>query len=480
MAVIAEYPDFDGLALAALVKQGKIGPDDVIETVFHHLDRLNPSLNAIVRPMRAEAERLVRDGLPRGPFQGVPIVLKDEYLSYANVPNDHGSRLAAGWTRPYDTFLVQAYKRAGMMVVGKANLPELGASVTTDSAYNGRCNNPWNPERNTGGSSGGSAAAVAAGIVPIGYSNDGAGSIRIPASCCGAFGLKPTRARVSTAPDGGEYWNGLVIEHAITRSVRDSAAMLDLTDAPQPGDYYRAPPKERPFLEEVEREPGKLRIGMSAEPPFPAEVHADCVAAMENAAALCESLGHEVEEGTPEFDGPALAEGIGKLLCIHLAYGIDAMAEITRRRPSPDNVEAATWELARRGRELPATEMLDVLETFTATARRAAPWWERYDVWLTPTLAQPPLEHGVVYTGDPDADRYLRRWLEFVPFTPIANVTGNPAMSVPLHWNDEGLPIGSHFVAGFGREDLLYRLAGELERAAPWADRHPPVSAWQP
>ncbi len=478
MSILKEYPQFDGTDLANLIKDRQISSADVIDTVFYLIEKLNPKLNAIVRPLENEARRTLEAGVSDGPFVGVPIVLKDEYLSVANVPNDQSSRLAAGWSRPYDTSLVSSYRNAGIVPVAKTNLPELGASVTTDATLYGPCATPWDITRNSGGSSGGSASAVAAGIVPLGYSNDGAGSIRIPASCCGVFGLKPTRARVSTAPDGGEYWNGLVIEHAITRSVRDSAALLDATDGPKLGDYYCAPVKERPFLDEVTTEPRPLRIAFSASPPFDAEVSPDCVAAMEDTAKLCESLGHHVEEAAPDFDGEKMAEALGALLCIHLSFGIDAMSDITGRPVNAETVEQATLALAQRGAEMSAVDLLGILELFTATARQTAPFWETYDLFLTPTLASPPVEHGYIYTNDPDADRYLDRWLKFVPFTPLANITGAPAMSVPLFWNADGLPIGSHFIGRFGDEATLFQLAGQLERAAPWAGKHPPVGAW--
>ena len=476
MAIIKEYAELDGLALAAHIKAGDFTAGEVLDTVYHLLDALNPKINAVVRELRDEARREV-EHLSTGPFEGAPIVLKDEYLSVAGVPNDHSSRLAAGWVRDYDTYLVQDYRKAGLQIVGKSNLPELGASVTTDASLYGPCSTPWDLSRNSGGSSGGSASAVAAGIVPLGYSNDGGGSIRIPASCCGAFGLKPTRARVSTGPDGGEYWNGLVIEHAITRSVRDSAALLDLTDGAKPGDYYCAPPKTRPFLDEVGAPPGKLRIAYSATPPYDTPVHPDCVAAMEDTAKLCEDLGHELVEASPEFDGRQLTDYIGALFRVHLALGLKEMAALTRRPADADHVERATMELARRGGALSAVELLEMLEFFTSTARRVAPFFEQYDVFLTPTLASPPVKNGYIYTDDPDADRYIRRKLDFIPFTPIANVAGLPAMTVPLNWNAEGLPIGTHFIGRFGDEATLFRLAAQLEEARPWSLRTPPVHA---
>jgi len=478
MAIVSDYAEFDGIGLAAAIAAGEIESADVLDTVEFLIERLNPSLNAIVRPTLDSARRDLACGLPNGPLRGVPMVLKDEYVSVAGVPNDHASALAAGFVREYDTELVKDYRRAGVQFVGKANLPELGASVTTHSRQYGPSSTPWHLDYNSGGSSGGSAAAVAAGIVPIAYGNDGAGSLRIPASCCGLFALKPTRARVSTSPDGGEYWNGLVIEHVLTRSVRDSALLLDLSDSPKSGDYYRAPVKPGPWADAVDVAPPQLRIGFATESPFPAPVHENCRTAAEEAVSLCRDLGHTVEPAMPDFDGPAIANGIKDLVCAHLAAGIDDMAAMLERRPTLENIERATWVLAERGRRLPATRLLEVLELFTATARRAAPFFEQFDLWLTPTLAQPPLPHGTIYTDDPNADRYLNGMIDYIPFTPLANITGNPAINVPLHWTGDGLPVGVQFVAPFGREDLLFSLGAQLEKATLWRNRHPPVSAW--
>ncbi|MEM1110470.1 MAG: amidase family protein [Pseudomonadota bacterium] len=473
-----DYWNYDGLGLAQLVKAGQVSPLEILDSAFALIDALNPSLNAIVRPMEEEARKMATAGLEPGPFCGVPMVLKDEYISCAGVPCDHASALGAGFVRQHDSWLVQAYRSAGCQIIGKANLPELGASVTSESRHTGPANNPWNLAHNTGGSSGGSAAAVASGIVPFAYSNDGAGSIRIPASCCGVFGLKPTRARVSTAPDGGEYWNGLVIEHAITRSVRDSAALLDLTDTPQAGDYYAAPAKQRPWLEETQRQPGQLRIAFSARPPFDCTIDPHCVAAMEDTARLCESLGHDVSEASPDFDGESMRRNIGNLLCAHLAFGISDFERHFGRTADSSNVEASTLELARRGSQLSATQLLEILESFTGLARQVSGFWQEYDVLLSPTLASPPVPNGFIYTDDPDAERYLQRWFDFVPFTPLANITGNPAMTVPLFWSDQSMPIGTHFTAGFGDEATLFRLAAQLEQARPWKGRTPPISAW--
>ena len=476
MLDLEEYIALDGVSLSKLVAKGDVRPVELVDRAEAACGLVNNALNAVVLPMFDHArERLAKEGAPpEGVLGSVPLVMKDEYQSVAGVPTSQSARLVDGWTRNYDTAIVQRYRDAGIQIVGKANLPEFGASVTTEPVATGPTNNPWDLSRNTGGSSGGSAAAVAAGIVPIAYSTDGAGSIRIPASCCGVFGLKPTRARTPTGPDGYEYWNGLCLEHAITRSVRDSAALLDCTDAFERGAPYPAPPKARPFLEEVGREPGALRIGFSSLSPLGNRVDSDCIAAVTDTAELCESLGHIVEPAEPEFDAAAMTDAMKTLLKVHLATGIADIAAIMGREATPDIVESAHWQLAEQGKAISAPEFLTALETLGQVAREASQFWAQYDLWLTPTLARLPLPHGTIYPDDPDAHKYLRDYFEFVPFTPLANVTGNPAMSIPLYWNSDNLPVGTHFTADFGAEDVLFRLAAQLEEARPWAGKHPP------
>ncbi len=481
MLNLQEYAELDGCGLAALVAAGEIREQDIIACAEQACDLVNEDLNAIVLPMFDHARSVLHNSgtTASGRLVGAPIVMKDEYQSVAGVPTSQSARLARGWTRDYDTTIVSRYRDAGIQIVGKANLPEFGASVTTEPVLTGPANNPWDLSRNTGGSSGGSAAAVAAGIVPVAYATDGAGSIRIPASCCGVFGLKPTRGRTPTGPDGYEYWNGLCLEHAITRSVRDSAALLDATDAFERGAPYPAPAKARPFLQEIGRDPGALRIGVSVASPLGTKVDPDCVAAAENTAKLCESLGHHVEWAAPEFDARAMVDAMGILLRVHLAVGIADMAAITGRQAGPEVVERAHWQLARKGSEISAPVFLGALETLGQIARQAARFWSEYDLWLTPTLARLPLHHGTIYADDPDAEKYIQDYFEFVPFTPLANVTGNPAMSVPLDWNGDQLPVGSHFTADFGAEDVLFRLASQLEAARPWIGIKPPHSVYR-
>jgi amidase len=476
MLSLSDYGDQDGVGLAQLVDKGEISRVEVIDAAMRACEAVNPRLNAIVLPLFDMARR--NEAIGSGPLNGAPIVLKDEYQSVAGVATSQSARLAKGWTRDYDTEIVARYRRAGLQIVGKANLPEFGASVTTEPVLTGATNNPWDLARNTGGSSGGSAAAVAAGIVPLAYATDGAGSIRIPASCCGVFGLKPSRGRTPTGPDGYEYWNGLCIEHAITRSVRDSAALLDATDGMDLGAPYAAPAKSGPFLDEVGAPPGRLRIGITAAAPTGAPVHRDCVAALEDAAELCRSLGHIVEPATPTYDALSMEAAMKTLLAVHLALGVDDLGVMMGRTPGPDLVERSHWALHGRGRETSAPVFLDALETLGRAARAASRFWLTYDVWLTPTLARPPLPHGTISADDADVEAYLAGYFNFIPFTPLANVTGNPAMSVPLFWNAGGLPIGAHFTGRFGDEQTLFRLAGQLEEARPWAARRPPVSVW--
>lgn len=478
MVGFAEFAEYDGLGLGSLVQRGEVTPVELLDASLEIIEKLNPKINAIVTSLWEYALRDIERGLPSGPFSGVPMVLKDEYLFYDGVPCDFSSRLGQGVSMDYESTLVQRYRAAGIVISGKANLPEFGASVTTEPVAKSVCRNPWNLERTVGGSSGGSAAAVASGMVPIAYANDGAGSIRIPASCCGCFGLKPTRGRTPTGPVDGEYWNGLVIQHAITRTVRDSAALLDASEGWEPGSMYPAPPKARPFLEEIGAPPGRLRIAFSAESPAGGRVDQACRAAVQSAAALCASLGHDVCEASPAFDGTRLAERIADLLAIHLAYGADELSRLTGREADGAMIERAHYQLIQHGRRLSAQDMLGILEHFGNVARQVAPFFETYDLWLTPTLAEPPVAHGYITSDDPDWQRYISRYFSFVPFTPIANVTGNPAMSIPLYENADRLPIGIHFVGRFGDEATLFRLAGQLEEALPWRNRKPPVSAW--
>jgi amidase len=373
--------------------------------------------------------------------------------------------------------LVARHKRAGLIVVGKTNTPEFGIMPTTEPALFGPSRNPWDITRATGGSSGGSAAAVAAGLVAFAHANDGGGSIRIPASCCGLFGLKPTRARNPLGPDFGDMFTGLVAEHAVTRTVRDSASLLDATAGPDLGDPYCAPTPARPFLDEVGADPGKLRIAFTTTAPSGVAIHPDCVQAVSDAVKLCTDLGHEVVEAAPPIDGDALTPMFMALWSAGCTWTIDGAALATKREPTPDQFEFGTWALYQMGRQQSGAAYLTALQWLQMTARDVARFMQSYDVWLTPTLGEPPVPLGSFDSTAESPMAGMARAAQFVPFTPICNVTGQPAMSVPLFWNEQGLPVGTHFVGRFGDEATLFRLAAQLEAARPWADRRPSVSA---
>lgn len=467
----------DAIAMAELVAAGEVQPIELVDAAIERIERLNPKLNAVVTPLYDQARDTARSDLPAGPFRGVPFLLKDVLGFLAGVRHTSGSSYLRDFVPDHDSELVARFKKAGLVILGKTNAPELGILPTTEPRLFGPARNPWNPERSTGGSSGGAAAAVASGMAPMAHANDGGGSIRIPASCCGLFGLKPTRARNPLGPDLGDIMGGLVVEHALTRSVRDSAALLDATCGPETGDPYWAPPRERPYREEVTRDPGRLRIALTVAAPSGSAIHPDCIVAARDAAALCESLGHHVEEASPRVEPGLFGQSFIAVWAAGCAASIDGMAFLTGRAPTADQFEPLTWALYEMGRQVSGPNYVLAQTMLQRASRAVARFMKDYDVWLTPTLADPPLPLGSFDSppGDPLAG--LRRAQQFVPFTPIANATGQPAMSVPLVWNAEGLPVGVHFFGRFGDEATLFRLAAQLEAARPWRDRRPPVCA---
>jgi len=431
----------------------------------------------VVTPMYEQARTAASGELPQGPFTGVPFLLKDLLASYAGVRMTSGATFLHDFVPDHDSELVTRLKRAGLIIIGKTNAPEFGLMPTTEPRLFGPSHNPWDVSRTTGGSSGGSAAAVAAGLVPMAHGNDGGGSIRIPASCCGLFGLKPTRARNPLGPDYGDIFSGLVVEHALTRSVRDSAALLDATSGPDVGDPYWVPPPVRPFLQEVGADPGRLRIAFTTTAATGVPVHSDCVSAVRDAAQLCSNLGHEVVEAAPEVSGDLVTQMFVTLWSAGCAWTIDGMAFLTGRAATPDQFEPLTWALCEMGRQQSASAYLVAVAVLQRVSRDIGHFFVNHDVWLTPTLAEPPVPLGTFDSPPENPLQGLARAAEFIPFTPICNVTGQPAMSLPLFWNADGLPVGTHFIGRFGDEATLFRLAAQLEAARPWASRHPPVSA---
>ena len=467
----------DATAQAELVRRGEVSPSELVDAAIARAEAINPKLNALVTETFELAREAARGALPNGPFRGVPFVVKDLIAAVAGVSHTDCCRFNEGHVATEDSELVRRFKKAGLVVIGLGNASEFGIPPTTEPLFRGKTKNPWDPTRSPGGSSGGSAAAVASRIVPMAHANDAGGSIRIPASCCGLFGLKPTRARNSLGPDYGDYYSGLVCEHAITRSVRDSAALLDATAGPAPGDPYVAPAPERPFLEEVGADPGRLRIAFTAKAPASTPVHDDCIRAVEDAAKLCDELGHEVVEAAPELDGDALTSTFITLYSAGAADTIDDWAQRTGRKVEEELFDPLTWALAQMGRQSTAADYAAAVRSMHRAGRRLARFFESHDVYLTPTLAEPPLPLG---TLDAPRDNPLMGFIRagmYAPFMFMANVAGQPGMSVPLAWSSENLPIGVHFLGPYAGEGRLLRLAAQLESARPWGDRSPPISA---
>ena len=457
----------DGFAQAELVRRGEVTAVELVEGAIARIERLNPRLNAVVTCEFERALETARRGAPAGPFGGVPYLLKDLAVEWEGVRFTEGSRFLRDNVSRHDQELTKRLRRAGLIFLGKTNTPEFGSMPTCESALFGVTRNPWDLSRTPGGSSGGSAAAVASGMVPMAYGNDAGGSIRFPASCCGLFGLKPTRARLPFGPEYGDVFSGLAVEHALTRSVRDSAVLLDATAGPDLGDPYWAPPPARPFAEEVGADPGRLRVAFTRRAPGGRPVHPDCVAAVEDAANLCADLGHEVVEGELPGTEDRVGGAVGVVFDVAVAWIVAYWVRKLGREPGADELEPATRAWVEKGRRVAAADYLLAIEDLQAFSRVVARYLTEVDVWLTPTLGEPPLPIG--------ADLASSAFIAFPAW--VANVTGNPAMSVPLFWNGEGLPIGVHFLGRFGDEATLLRLASQLEAARPWSGRAPAIAS---
>jgi len=480
--VIDDLAVLDAIDQSELVRRGEVQPVDLVDAAIERIERVNPQLHAVIHE-RFDAARAEAAGpLPDGPFRGVPLLLKDLDGSMAGEPLHLGNRLLKdlGHVADHDDFLVQRLRGAGFVIVGKTNASEFGLVPTTEPLAYGPTHNPWAVDRSPSGSSGGSAAAVAAGMVPIAHGGDGGGSIRTPAGHCGLFGLKPSRGRVSVGPDIGEGWGGFVVRHALTRSVRDSAAVLDVLAGAMPGDPYTAPAPRRPFLEEVARDPGPLRIGVRTTVPSElAAVDPECIAAIDGAARLLESLGHVVEPtAIPALDAGELVGAFVSIMVGGVVFEMNRLAEIAGRALTEDDVEPLTWLQYQMGLATTAEQYVEATYAAHRFTRDVVAWWQDgYDLLLTPTTAEPaPFLGDLVSTAD-DPMRPMTRAVPFAAFTVPFNVTGQPAISVPLHWTAGGVPVGVQLVANQYREDLLLRLAAQLEAAQPWADRRPPISA---
>jgi len=466
--------DLDATGQAELIRSGQCSPAELLEETIASIERVNPKLNAVVIPLfDAAREQVARGALGDGPFRGVPILLKDLGATIAGTPQYGGTRVLRDrrWISPHDSELTARFRRAGFVFVGKANTPELGLSPTTEPDTFGPTRNPWNPTRIVGGSSGGSAAAVASRMIAVAHAGDGGGSIRNPAGACGVAGLKPSRGRITLGPDVGEAWSGCVTEFVVARSVRDLARILDCVHGALPGDPHVAPPPARRYAEELGRSPGRLRVGTyvgnAAYPGGP-----DAHAAVEGCARILASLGHEVSD-----DHPAeLDEGdLGRLQSVSVAACVaHELATIAKKTGAPvpqDGVEPATWAFAERGRALGAVEYLETLDEIHRYSHRLARWWDGNDLLLTPTMSEPAPEIGTLKGAD------IERIVRLVPYTSPYNLSGQPGLALPLHWSADGLPLGIQLIAKHGAEDLLLRVGAQIEAAAPWIGRRPAICA---
>jgi amidase len=466
--------------LAGLVRSGEVSSRELVEASYEAIERLNRTLNAFVTlcAERALAEAdSVRAGDER-PLAGVPIAIKDLTAVTEGVRTTFGSAALEDWIPDHDSVLVRRLRDAGAIIVGKTNLPEFGLLPVSEPDLFGPCLNPWDRSRTPGGSSGGSACAVASGMVPIAHANDGGGSIRIPASCCGLVGLKPSRGRVSLAPDFTEFTGGIVIEGCVSRSVSDTALLLDVVSGYEPGDPYWAPPPSAPFIEAVERAPGKLRIALATSAPLGIPVHEHCADTAREAGTLLESLGHEVVEATPEWDDAGYIENFIKIWTAGTGEEIHIYGRISGREIELSKLEPLTRQMVEIASSFSAVDYLRALEYLQRLARRIVMFWGEYDVLLTPTLAQPPIPIGALRPKEGEEPiQMLENSARFVPLTPIFNVTGQPAISLPLSMSPDGLPIGVQLVGAPAAEELLLSLSAQLEAARPWADRRPEVVA---
>jgi len=478
MLTFTEYRDLDATGLAEAIAKGDLTAAEVLEIAIARAEAVNPRINAIVHDQFDQARRSIADDKTHdGPFQGVPYLLKDLGAFDTGQPCTMGSRLWTGFVPDHDATYTQRCKAAGLVIMGRTNTPELGLNASTEPILHGATANPWNAARSAGGSSGGSAAAVASGIVPMAHATDGGGSIRIPAANCGLFGVKPTRGRNPAGPDVGEGWSGMSTGHVVSRSVRDSARLMDCTHGPAAGDPYAAPPPARPFAEEVGADPGRLRIALMTDGFDGLPLDPECVKGIEDAAQLCTDLGHYVEPAQPNLEASALLRATRTIIAGNVWTAVRLRFQALGREPSGQDVEAITWAFAREGVSASAGDYAAAVLLMHQQGRQLAAFFRDYDLILSSTMRHPPLLLGAIDMQDTDLDHYYKVLFEDeIPITPFYNNTGCPAMSVPLHWSEEGLPVGIHFGAAFGDEATLFRLASQLETAKPWFDKVPDLN----
>lgn len=490
MISFEEYASFDATGLAEKIAKGDFTATEALQAAIARTEAVNPQINAVIHSMSEQAagQAASQDATPSGaPLHGVPFLVKDLLADVKGAPTSSGSRFFKDYVPDHDSNLVARYKAAGLNIFGKTNTPEFGITPITDPELWGSSKNPWNLARTPGGSSGGSAAAVSAGIVPMASGGDGGGSIRMPSSCCGLVGLKPSRGRTPTGPDRGDLWFGMAQEHVLSRTVRDSALALDLTAGPDSGTPNIAPYPKDSFVSASQRDPSKpLKIGFTSAPMLNRESHPDCVAGVEHTVKLLQDLGHHVEEAAPKIDRETLIFHFVRVVSADTAAVIRMGGQMLGKRPSKAEFETQSWAAKKLGDAFSATDVMESWAYLQVFGREMGKLMDQYDVWLTPSAGTPPLEVGGLKAKG--ADKFLQNLLATLPieriakqakflvdagtpiydwmsYTPLTNITGTPSMSLPLFWNAQGLPVGSCFHGRFGEEETLFELAGQLERS---------------
>lgn len=485
-----EYQKYDALGLADLIRKKEVSALELVELAVRRAESVNPKINAIVHPLYDMAREMARQTAPETLFAGLPFLLKDLGIEIKGTPCRIGCKSMEGYVSPHDTYVVERLRRAGLSFMGKTNTPEFGLTPYTEPAHFGPTRNPWNLQHSSGGSSGGSAAAVAAGIVPIATASDGGGSIRIPASCCGLFGLKPSRGRVSLGPNSSDFWNGAVMELCVSRSVRDSAALLDAIQGMAPGDPYGLPSPDIPYLESIREKPKTMRIAFSFQHTLGGAIDPECRKAVENTTKLLDSLGHEVEEVDLPYRPEELFEVFITMIAGETSANIRLLGEYLGRSPRSSDVELPTYALYMLGKSLSANEYVYQRRRWNDLSRRMAAFHQQYDLLLTTTVSTPPPKVGELQPTRTEMrllqtvatlklssalksniPKLIEKVYNYIPYTPFSNMTGQPSMSVPLHWTTDNLPVGVMFSGPIGREDRLFQLAAQLEEAQPWIER---------
>jgi amidase len=474
---LSEYAQYDGLGLAELVRNKEVSPSELAQLLIQGYESVNPDINSVIEIFHDKIEGLDDIAPNSGSFSGVPFLLKDIGCGEAGRKQEQGSRFMQGFVVEHDSFLMTKFKQAGLINLGRTTTPEFALSSSTESVFTGATRNPWNLDLMAGGSSGGAAASVAAGVVPVAHASDGAGSIRIPASCCGLVGLKTSRGRISPGPDAGEHLFGLGVEFIVSRSVRDSAAMLDAVHGPSTGDPYVILQPERPYLGEIDAPTGKLRIAYASRPWSPFPVDPEISKAVESIAVKLEAMGHELIDDSPSYDYESYLNATLPFWCASMPSSLNLHSEESGRPINLDFLEPVTLAFYEYGKQLTVSDLVSAYDCFNQIRREVGRFFREYDLLLTPSLCLPPQPIGKYRQNNPglDAIDFFKLCDDSGQYLALFNLTGQPAISLPLCQSESGLPIGMQFIAHFGDEATLIRLAGALEQEMPWIDRTPPI-----